>query len=153
MKIKMNFGIVKTAILALVICACFVIIGIDIALLVGTETFAPSNPVVPSVSIAAATIIVIAAFLMLFNSEYRFENDCLKVRLCVFVDKIKYDEIDLVKQNSLTKDLYVIIAGEKVQGLNVLLKGDKVDKFLSALKEKRGDLIVEIYTPEKKNKK
>lgn len=153
MKIKMNFGIVKTVILALVICACFVIIGIDIALLVGTETFAPSNPAVPSVSIAAATIIVIAAFLMLFNSEYRFENDCLKVRLCVFVDKIKYDEIDLVKQNSLTKDLYVIIAGEKVQGLNVLLKGDKVDKFLSALKEKRGDLIVEIYTPEKKNKK
>ncbi len=149
----MNFGIVKTVILALIVCACLVIVGIDIALLVGVDGFAKANPVVPSVSIAAASIIIIAAMLMLLNSAYCFENDYLKVRLCVFVDKIKYDEIEMVKQNSLTKEIYMILEGEKMQGLNILLSGDKTDKFLSALKEKRGDIIVEIYTPEKKNKK
>ncbi len=148
----MNFGIVKTVLLALVIGACLAIIGVDIALLVGTDTFAPANPAVPSVSIVAASIIVLASLLMLLNSEYKFDDDFLKVKLCVFVDKIKYDDVVMVKQNSITKDVYLILEGEKIQGLNVLLKGEKVDKFLSALKEKRGDIIVEIYTPEKKNK-
>lgn len=148
----MNFGIVKTVLLALVIGACLAIIGVDIALLVGTDAFAPANPAVPSVSIAAASIIVLASLLMLLNSEYKFNDDFLKVKLCVFVDKIKYDDVVMVKQNSITKDVYLILEGEKIQGLNVLLKGEKVDKFLSALKEKRGDIIVEIYTPEKKNK-
>ena len=93
MKIRMNFGVVKTILLAFVALGALAIIGLDIAMLAGANGVYTDSPAIAIVSLAAATIIAVAALLVIFNSVYRFKDDHIVATLGFFVDKIKYDDV------------------------------------------------------------
>lgn len=153
MKFRMNFGIVKTIILAVIVAGALAIIGVDIAMLAGENT---AEPAIAGVSVGAAALIAVAALLVLLNSYYNFKDYRLVTVLGFFVDKIDYKDIVCVKQNSETREIYLITKGVKQTdgdiSLKVNISTQKVDGFIAALRDKIGDIIVEVYTPEKKDK-
>lgn len=75
MKIRMNFGVVKTILLACVALGALAIIGLDVAMLAGANGVYTDSPAIAIVSLVAATIIAVAALLVIFNSVYRFKDD------------------------------------------------------------------------------
>lgn len=153
MKFRMNFGIVKTIILAVIVAGALAIIGVDIAMLAGENT---AEPAIAGVSVGVAALIAVAALLVLLNSYYNFKDDRLVTVLGFFVDKIDYKDIVCVKQNSETREIYLITKGVKQTdgdiSFKVNISTQKVDGFIAALRDKIGDIIVEVYTPEKKDK-
>lgn len=157
MKIRMNFGVVKTIILAVVTLGALAIVGLDIAMLAGANGVYTDSPAIAIVSLVAATLIALAALLVLFNSAYRFKNDRLVATLGFFVDKIKYDDVIYIKQNSETREIYLLCNGQKESDGEVSFKINvstkRVDDFIKGMREHIGDVIVEVFTPEKKDKK
>lgn len=153
MKFRMNFGIVKTIILAVIVAGALAIIGVDIAMLAGEST---QEPAIAGVSVGAATLIAVAALLVLFNSYYKFKDNQLVAVLGFFVDKIDYNDVVCVKQNSETREIYIVTKGIKQtdgeMSFKVNISTQKVDDFIAALRDKIGDIIVEVFTPEKKDK-
>ena len=115
------------------------------------------SPAIAIVSLVAATLIALAALLVLFNSAYRFKNDRLVATLGFFVDKIKYDDVICIKQNSETREIYLLCNGQKESEGEVSFKINvstkRVDDFIKGMREHIGDVIVEVFTPEKKDKK
>ena len=156
MKIRMNFGVVKTIILAVVTLGALAIVGLDIAMLVGANGVYTDSPAIAIVSLVAATLIALAALLVLFNSAYRFKNDRLVATLGFFVDKIKYDDVICIKQNSETREIYLLCNGQKESDGEVSFKinvaPQKTDAFIHEMRNRIGEIIVEVFTPEKKNK-
>ena len=152
MKIRMNFGVVKTIILAVVTLGALAIVGLDIAMLAGANGVYTDSP-----AIAIVSLIALAALLVLFNSAYRFKNDRLVATLGFFVDKIKYDDVICIKQNSETREIYLLCNGQKESDGEVSFKINvstkRVDDFIKGMREHIGDVIVEVFTPEKKDKK
>lgn len=157
MKIRMNFGVVKTIILAVITLGALAIVGLDIAMLAGANGVYTDSPAIAIVSLVAATLIALAALLVLFNSAYRFKNDRLVATLGFFVDKIKYDDVICIKQNSETREIYLLCNGQKESDGEVSFKINvstkRVDDFIKGMREHIGDVIVEVFTPEKKDKK
>ncbi len=156
MKFRMNFGIVKTIIVAVVIAGALAIGGLDIAMIAGANGVTTQQPAVAWVSLVAAFIIAIAAALVLFNSYYGFKDDKMIAVLGFFVDKIKYDDIVCIKQNSLTREIYVIVKGQNAQdgemSFKVNIAVNKTDDFILEMRNHIGEVIVEVFTPEKKDK-
>lgn len=156
MKFRMNFGIVKTVIVAVIILGALAVCALDIAMLAGANGVATSQPAVVWVSIVAAAIIAVAAMLVLFNSYYGFKEDKMVSVLGFFVDKIKYDDVVCIKQNSLTGEIYLIVKGFREQDGEVSFKVNiapqKTDAFIHEMRNHIGEIIVEVFTPEKKNK-
>lgn len=156
MKFRMNFGIVKTVIVAVIFVGALAIAALDIAMLAGANGVATQQPAVAWVSIVAAVIIAVAALLVLFNSYYGFKEDKMVSVLGFFVDKIKYEDIVCIKQNSLTGEIYLITKGLKEQDGEVSFKinvaPQKTDAFIHEMRNRIGEIIVEVFTPEKKNK-
>lgn len=156
MKFRMNFGIVKTVIVTVIILGALAVCALDIAMLAGANGVATSQPAVEWVSIVAAAIIAVAAMLVLFNSYYGFKEDKIVSVLGFFVDKIKYDDVVCIKQNSLTGEIYLIVKGLREQDGEVSFKVNiapqKTDAFIHEMRNHIGEIIVEVFTPEKKNK-
>lgn len=156
MKIRMSFGIVKTVLMVVVLLGALAVIGLDIAMLAGANGVDTSSPAVAAVSLFAAIVICVATALVLFNSYYKFKDGKYVAVLGFFVDRISYDDIICIKQNSHTKEIYAIVKGEKEcdgdTGFRINVAENKTDAFLVALREKKSDIVVEIFTPEKKNK-
>lgn len=152
----MNFGIVKTVIVAVIILGALAVCALDIVMLAGANGVATSQPAVAWVSIVAAAIIAVAAMLVLFNSYYGFKEDKIVSVLGFFVDKIKYDDVVCIKQNSLTGEIYLIVKGFREQDGEVSFKVNiapqKTDAFIHEMRNHIGEIIVEVFTPEKKNK-
>ncbi len=152
MKFRMNFGVVKTIILAVVIMGALAIVGVDIAMLADQTP----NIAIACVSLCAAVIIIVGASLVIFNSYYNFKDDKMVTVLGFFVDKFAYEDIVCLKQNGETKDLYIITKGLKPEdsdiSFHVNISANKTDDFIKALRDKVGDVIVEVFTPEKKDK-
>lgn len=152
MKFRMNFGVVKTIILAVIIAGALAIMGVDIAMLVRQTP----NIAIACVSLCAAIIILVGASLVIFNSYYKFKDDKMVTVLGFFVDKFSYDEIVCLKQNGETRELYIVTKGLKPQdtdiSFHVNINVAKADDFIKALRDKIGDVIVEVFTPEKKDK-
>ena len=155
MKFRMNFGIVKTVIVTVIILGALAVCALDIAMLAGANGVATSQPAVAWVSIVAAAIIAVAAMLVLFNSYYGFKEDKIVSVLGFFVDKIKYDDVVCIKQNSLTGEIYLIVKGLREQDGEVSFKVNiapqKTDAFIHEMRNHIGEIIVEVFTPEKKN--
>ncbi len=153
MKFRMYFGIVKTVLLALIVAGALAIVGVDIAMLVGSVS---AEPAIAGVSLGAAVLIAVLALLMIFNSYYKFKDYILVTSLGVFVDKFGYSDIVCVKQNSETREIYLITKGVKETDGNISFRVNiptqKVDDFIAQLRAHRGDVIVEVFTPEKKDK-
>lgn len=156
MKFRMNFGIVKTVIVTVIILGALAVCALDIAMLAGANGVATSQPAVAWVSIVAAAIIAVAAMLVLLNSYYGFKKDKIVSVLGFFVDKIKYDDVVCIKQNSLTGEIYLIVKGLREQDGEVSFKVNiapqKTDAFIHEMRNHIGEIIVEVFTPEKKNK-
>lgn len=156
MKFRMNFGIVKTIIVVLVVLGALAVVALDIAMLAGANGVATQQPAVAWVSIVAALVIAVAALLVLFNSYYGFKKDKFVSVLGFFVDKMSYDDIICIKQNSLTGEIYIITKGIKAQdgemSFKVNIAPQKTDDFIHEMRNHIGEVIVEVFTPEKKNK-
>ncbi len=152
----MYFGVVKTIVLSIVVLGSLAIIGVDIAMLTGATEAIVTMPAVGGVSIAAAGVVAIIALLVIFNSAYTLKDDCMMIVLGIFVDKVEYDAINVVRQNSATKECYLIVTSDKQTegniGYRLNLTAEKSELFLQKLREHRSDLIVEVFTPEKKDK-
>lgn len=156
MKFRMNFGVVKTVIVTIIVLGALAIGGLDIAMLAGANGVATSQPAVAWVSIVAAVIIAVAALLVLVNSYYGFKDDKIIAVLGFFVDRIKYDDIICIKQNSLTGEIYLITKGLKESdgemSFRVNISPSKTDAFIREMRNHIGEIIVEVFTPEKKDK-
>lgn len=157
MKFRMYFGAVKTVIVAIIIAGALAISGLDIAMLAGANGVATAQPAVAWVSVVAAVVIAVAALLVLFNSYYGFKDDKMVAVLGFFVDKIKYEDIVCIKQNSLTGEIYLITKGLKESdgemSFKVNIPSSKTDAFILEMRNHIGEIIVEVFTPEKKDKK
>lgn len=159
MRFRMNFGIVKTILLAIVALGAIAIMGVDIAMLAGAEGLASKNPAniaIAAVSLCAALIIALGALLILLNSSYTFKKSYMRAVLGVFADKISYDDIVCFKQNSLNKELYLITKGIRQSdgeiSFRLNIAPERTDDFIKAMRDKVGDVIVDVFTPEKKDK-
>lgn len=153
MKFRMYFGVVKTILLAVIVAGALAIVGVDIAMLVDNDS---ANAAIAGVSLGAAVLIAVLALLMIFNSYYKFKDNVLVTSLGVFVDKFGYSDVVCVKQNSETREIYLITKGVKETDGNISFKVNiptqKVDEFIAQLRAHTGDVIVEVFTPEKKDK-
>lgn len=159
MRFRMNFGIVKTVLLGVVALGALAIVGLDIAMLVGTSSIAAhsaSDTAIACVSLCAAVIIAVGALLVIFNSSYTFKENYMAATLGIFVDKIRYEEIVCFKQNSVTKELYLITQGLKPSdgqiSFRLNLSPEKEGEFISQMRDHIGDIVVDVFTPEDKNK-
>ena len=157
MKFRMNFGIVKTIVMAIVIAGALALAAIDIAMLAGAKGLMTSMPAVAGVSLAAAIVIACAAAVVLVNSYYKFGKSELVFVLGIFKDKIPYENIVAVKEDSRTKDIYIISKGQRVQdgetSLRITVYPKKADDVLTAIRESMPNMIIEVFTSEDKNSK
>lgn len=156
MKIKMNFGWVKNLILCIVMLGALAIIGLDIALLAGDRSAAANTDAIAGVSLGAAVLILLAAALILFNSYYEFKDDKLIIMLGFFRDKISYGDIVMLKQNGNTKELFIVTKSDKPSDADLSFRANVnaqgTDLFIEYLHKKSEDIIVEVFTPENKDK-
>lgn len=159
MKIKMNFGIVKTVILAVLLAGVLAVIALDIAILAGVEGIVLTSPAVPAVSMTAAIIVGIACLLLLVNSHYKFNDNNFSIVLGFFAEKVAYDEIVIFKQNIETSELFVVVNDISKQdiktqiALRINVAPAKTDTFMAEIRKRVPDITVEMFTPPKKKKK
>ena len=153
MKFKMYFGKIKTALFAMVMIIALALIVVDILLL--SHVFGNAvNEVVAGVSMGAGALIFVGCALTLFYSNYELKDDHLKCVLAVFCDKIKYESIAGIRQNTVTKEVFVAVEDDKgdvfVSSLN--LDPATADKMARELACKCG-MLVEYYSPKTDKKK
>lgn len=152
----MNFGVVKTTIIALVIAGVLAVICLDIALLANAGGRYTNSPAIPAVSMVAGILVGVIALLILFNSYYKTRKDGLIIMLGFFGDKIEYDDVIMLRQCIDTNELY-IIAKEKQPSenevalkINILTK--YADKFIVGIREYIPNVTVELFSKPKEKK-
>lgn len=150
MKLRMNFGIVKTVIIAIVIVFALALAGVDIAMLAGAPGVSTSMPAIAAVSLVASLLIAVAGAVLLFNSYYKFEKEKLVVFLGIFKDVVPYENVTAVRQNGETKEVYLFAKGKKIQDGETVIRFnvDKGKPLLEAIRQAMPDLIIEVFTPE-----
>ena len=157
MKFRMNFGIVKTIIIVLVIVGALALMGVDIAMLAGAKGLETSMPAVAGVSLAAAAIIAISALVVLLNSFYKFDKDKLVFVLGVFKDTIPYENITSIKEDIRTKEFYVFAKGKRVQdgevSLHIVAQKNKEEGIVSAIREAVPSIAIEVFESEDRRSK
>ena len=159
MKIRMNFGILKTVIIAVVFAGVLAVVALDIAILAGANGFEVNSPAVPAVSMVAALLVGVACALLLLNSYYGFKQDKFVIMLGFFADKVAYSDVIMLKQSIETNELFIIvndIAKSSVStqvALKVNVAPVKTDAFLAEIRKHIPDVTVEIFSRPKKKKK
>lgn len=159
MKIRMNFGIVKTVIIVVIIAGVLALLGLDIAILAGAKGMYKASPAIPIVSMIAGIIVGIACVLLLSNSYYKFKEQILVIMLGFFSDKVDYNDIVLIRQDIENGELYLIVndkTGAAVStqvALKVNVSAAKTDAFLAEMRKHIPDITVELFTKPKKKKK
>lgn len=101
----MYFGGVLTAFLVIGMLASIALIVMDIVLLTGENK--TSSPVIVGVSLGAAVIILVAVLTALINSRYVFTDDTIVVKTFIFTDRVKFDDVDGIKQDEKDGTIYV----------------------------------------------
>lgn len=163
MKIRMSFGKLKTILVIVVMIGSIALIALDICMLAGVRGIVTSSPAIAGVSLAAAIVICIMSALVAFNCFYKFKDDGIVAIYGIFADKMPYDKIVCLKQNSLNGELYIVALVsndkkylpdvEQEMAYRVNIASNQADLFIHALKEKRGDIVIDLYTPEIEDKK
>ena len=155
----MNFGILKTVIIAVVLAGVLAVVALDIAILAGANGVEVNSPAVPAVSMVAALLVGVACALLLFNSHYKFKQDNFVITLGFFADKVAYSDVIMLKQNIETSELYLIVNDISKSSINtqVALKVNvapvKTDAFLAEMRKHISDVTVELFSQPKKKKK
>lgn len=156
MKIKMNFGIVKTVLISAVLVAILGVVGLDIAMLVGVKGIVVQSIAIPILSLVASLAIAVICLLLLLNSYYKFTDKYVNVNLGFMSDRIYYLNIVCLKQNIENGDIY-IVADSRNGGKNELLKTyiskGKQDDFIKAMREHVPNVQISLFTVPKKDKK
>lgn len=157
MKFRMFFGIVKTALIALIALAGAVIIVLDAIMVSGAvPAFETANVTVAAVSLAAAVLIDAFALMLLFGSVYKLREDGLYARMAVFCDLVPYEGISRISVNAATGEIFVAWrksgeGADTVSRLNLTEKDAKT--MLTELERKCPVATVDYFTPPQKKKK
>lgn len=157
MKFRMFFGIVKTALIALIALAGAVIIVLDAIMVSGAvPAFETANVTVAAVSLVAAVLIDAFALMLLFGSVYKLREDGLYARMAVFCDLVPYEGISRISVNAATGEMFVAWrksgeGADTVSRLNLTEKDAKT--MLTELERKCPVATVDYFTPPQKKKK
>ncbi len=154
MKIKMQFGTAKTAIMALVALVAVALIIID-ALLIAGVFGAIVNVPVTCVSLVAGVLILVFDLALLLGSYYEFADDKFIAVFALFYKvEILYTAVTSVRQDTLKGVASISVVNDKggMSDLQLNLQGGTADNVAKDLATKSG-ILVEYYAEEKKNKK
>lgn len=157
MKFRMFFGIVKTALIALIAVAGATIIVLDAIMISGAvPAFETANVTVAAVSLVAAVLIDAFALLLLFGSVYKLREDGLYARMAVFCDLVPYEGISRISVNAATGEMFVAWrksgeGADTVSRLNLTERDAKT--MLTELERKCPVATVDYFTPPQKKKK
>ncbi len=150
-RFRMNIGVLKSIVIAIVALGALAIIALDIALLSGAGKLHKASPALGGVSLAAAVVILVIAMLLLFNCNYTFKRDYMLVVLGIFWDKVKYSDIVMIKQNGSSDDIYLIIKSDGMEtAAKVNIPHAVNDAFICALRQRVPDIEVETFFTDKK---
>ncbi len=149
-KSNMYFGGVITALCALSLLVSLALIVMDIVLLAGEYT---TSTVIVGVSLGASAIILIAVLVFIFNSKYVFTEDEIVVKLFVFADRVRYDDVDGLKQDEKDGTIYVHASPENKPPLTFRLNlpEKNAQKIKDILLEKCS-VTMETFKIDKKKK-
>ena len=101
MKFRMFFGIVKTALIALIAVAGAAIIVLDAIMVSGAvPAFETANVTVAAVSLVAAVLNDAFALMLLYGSVYKLREDGLYARMAVFCDIVPYEGIRRISEKA-----------------------------------------------------
>lgn len=157
MKFRMFFGIVKTALIALIAVAGAAIIVLDAIMISGAvPAFETANVTVAAVSLVAAVLIDAFALMLLFGSVYKLREDGLYARMTVFCDLVPYEGISRISVNAATGEIFVAWrksgeGADTVSRLNLTERDAKT--MLTELERKCPVATVDYFTPPQKKKK
>ncbi len=157
MKFRMFFGIVKTALIALIALAGAAIIVLDAIMISGAvPAFETANVTVAAVSLVAAVLIDAFALMLLFGSVYKLREDGLYARMAVFCDLVPYEGISRISVNAATGEMFVAWrksgeGADTVSRLNLTERDAKT--MLAELERKCPVATVDYFTPPQKKKK
>ena len=151
MKIKMQFGVAKTVIIAVVALISLVLIVID-ALLLGGVFGDMVNVPVASISLVAGAIILATALALLFGSRYVISDHKFRAEFSfLYIVDVPYTAVLNVRQNTATKQ--VIVDATTLKGtatsITLNLTGDNADAVAKEIASRSG-MLVEYFVEEKK---
>lgn len=149
MKIKMQFGPAKTAIIAVVAGVSLALIILDALLLGGVFGEAVNVPVA-SVSLGAGVLILVASVALLFFSNYTLGEESFKgVFGFLYAMEVPYSSVISVRENTLNKQVLVNVQNEKggMSSFTLNLTGDNADAVAKEIALKSG-MLVDYYSPE-----
>ena len=154
MKIKMQFGAVKTAIVAVVAFISLALIILD-ALLLGGVFGDTVNVPVASISLVAGAIILATTLFLLFGSRYVIAEDKFRAEFSfLYIVDVPYTAVLNVRENTATKQVF--IDAKTLKGaattMTLNLTGDIADAVAKEIASKSG-MLVEYFVEEKNNKK
>ena len=152
MKIRMQFGPAKTAIIAVVAGVSLALIVLDSLLLGGVFGKAVNVPVA-SVSLAMGVIVLIASLTLIFSSKYIIGDQSFKgVFSFLYTMEIPYEAIISIRQNTITKQVFISAQNSKggMSTLTLNLTGENAD-FVAKEIASKSAMLIDYYSPEKKN--
>ncbi|MBR5174052.1 MAG: hypothetical protein IKW16_03805 [Clostridia bacterium] len=152
MKIRMQFGPAKTAIIAVVAGVSLALIVLDSLLLGGVFGKAVNVPVA-SVSLAMGVIVLIASLTLIFSSKYIIGDQSFKgVFSFLYTMEIPYEAIISIRQNTITKQVFISATNSKggMSTLTLNLTGEDAD-FVAKEIASKSAMLIDYYSPEKKN--
>lgn len=147
----MYFGGVLTAIYIIGLLCALALIIMDIVLLAGENK--TTSPIIVGVSLGASVIILVGVLVFLINSRYVFTDDTIIVKLFVFTDKVKYSDVDGIKQDEKNGTIYVHASPENKPSMTFRL--NLPEKSLQKAKDvliEKCDVGIETFLLEKKKK-
>ena len=152
MKIRMQFGPAKTAIIAVVAGVSLALIVLDSLLLGGVFGKAVNVPVA-SVSLAMGVIVLIASLTLILCSKYVIGDQSFKgVFSFLYTMEIPYEAIISIRQNTITKQVFISATNSKggMSTLTLNLTGEDAD-FVAKEIASKSAMLIDYYSPEKKN--
>ena len=152
MKIRMQFGPAKTAIIAVVAGVSLALIVLDSLLLGGVFGKAVNVPVA-SVSLAMGVIVLVASLTLIFSSKYIIGDQSFKgVFSFLYTMEIPYEAIISIRQNTITKQVFISAQNSKggMSTLTLNLTGEDAD-FVAKEIASKSAMLIDYYSPEKKN--
>ena len=151
MKIKMQFGPAKTAIIAVVAVVSLALIILDALLLGGVFGEAVNVPVA-SVSLVAGVIIFVASLSLVLGSHYTLGDTEFKGVFGFFYTmEIPYALVISVRQNSQNNQVIVNVENQKggMTSVTLYLKGETANHVAKEIATKSG-MLVDYFAPEDK---
>ncbi|MBO5654653.1 MAG: hypothetical protein J6S32_01315 [Clostridia bacterium] len=152
MKIRMQFGPAKTAVIAVVAGVSLALIVLDSLLLGGVFGKAVNVPVA-SVSLAMGVIVLIASLTLIICSKYVIGDQSFKgVFSFLYTMEIPYEAIISIRQNTITKQVFISATNSKggMSTLTLNLTGENAD-FVAKEIASKSAMLIDYYSPEKKN--